>query len=58
MIKFGWALTSIGFISIICGLLYPFGAITKEIFLFLLIGGALVMFIGSMVRTFGILKKK
>lgn len=58
MIRLGWALTSIGFISIICGLLYPFGVITKETFLVLLIGGALVMFTGTMVRTFAILKKK
>ncbi|MCP3761731.1 hypothetical protein NLX67_04955 [Domibacillus sp. A3M-37] len=58
MIKLGWVLTSIGFITLICGLLYPFGMITKESFLVMLIGGALVMFIGSMVRTFAILKKK
>jgi hypothetical protein len=58
MIKLGWALTSIGLIAIICGLLYPFGAIAKETFLVLLIGGALIMFIGSMVRTFAILEKK
>lgn len=58
MIKFGWALTVIGLIAILSGLLYPVGVIPKNTFLILLVAGALVMFIGSMVRTVGILKKK
>ncbi|WP_342796453.1 hypothetical protein [Domibacillus sp. 8LH] len=58
MIKFGWALTVIGLIAILSGLLYPMGVIPKNTFLIMLVAGALVMFIGSMVRTVGILKKK
>ncbi|MCM3787825.1 hypothetical protein M3221_05245 [Domibacillus indicus] len=58
MIKFGWALTVLGLIAILSGLLYPMGVIPKNTFLILLVAGALVMFIGSMVRTVGILKKK
>ncbi len=58
MIKFGWTLTLIGLLAILGGLLYPIGIISKEIFLIMLVAGALVMFIGSMVRTVAILKKK
>lgn len=58
MSRFGWIVTGIGLIAILGGLLYPIDVITKETFLVLLIAGALMMFVGSMIRTFAILQKK
>jgi len=58
MNRLGWIVTGIGLIAILSGLLYPMDVITKETFLVLLIAGALMMFIGSMIRTVAILKKK
>lgn len=58
MSRLGWIVTGIGLIAILGGLLYPMDVITKKTFLVLLIAGALMMFIGSMIRTVAILKKK
>lgn len=57
MKKFGWILTAIGGAAIIGGLLYPFGLIDKETLMTMMLGGAGFMFIGSMVRSFSILKR-
>ncbi|MFL0363143.1 hypothetical protein ACH0BF_08970 [Pseudobacillus sp. 179-B 2D1 NHS] len=57
MKKMSWIFTVIGFITIISSALYPLDVISKQAFLALLIGGAGVMFVGSMIRSFSILKK-
>jgi hypothetical protein len=57
MQKLGWGLTVIGFIVILSAVLYPLDVINKLAFFTLLIGGACVMFVGSMVRSFSMLKK-
>jgi hypothetical protein len=57
MKKLGWILTAIGALCIIGSLLYRLGIINKSTLLILLFGGSLVMFIGSMIRTFSALKK-
>ncbi|WP_198936753.1 hypothetical protein [Domibacillus epiphyticus] len=57
MQKLGWGLTIIGFAAILGGILYPLEVISKTTFFSLLIGGACVMFIGSMVRSFSMLRK-
>lgn len=57
MQKLAWGLTVIGFIAILSGILYPLDVINKSTLFTLLIGGACVMFVGSMVRSFSVLKK-
>ncbi|WP_419883054.1 hypothetical protein ACN6MY_05295 [Peribacillus sp. B-H-3] len=57
MKKLGWILSGLGALAILGSLLYPIDIITKKTFFILLLGGAGVMFIGSMVRSFSLLKK-
>ncbi|MBM7648594.1 hypothetical protein JOC78_001540 [Bacillus ectoiniformans] len=57
MKKLSWALSAIGVLLILSSLLYPLNIIEKSTFTYLLLGGALIMFIGSMIRTYAILKK-
>ena len=57
MVKLGWILTVLGFVAIIASILYPFHLISKNIVLIFLFGGAGVMFVGSMIRNVGLLKK-
>lgn len=58
MLKVSMALTVMGLLAILSSALYPLGMMGKQTFLIMLIGGALVMFIGSIVRTYAILRKK
>ncbi|WP_409294257.1 hypothetical protein V1498_13625 [Peribacillus sp. SCS-26] len=58
MKKLGWGLSLIGFLFILCGILYPLDIITKNQFLILLLGGAATMFIGSMIRAIALVQKK
>ncbi|WP_203363019.1 hypothetical protein [Bacillus sp. REN10] len=58
MKKFSWLLTAIGVILILGSLLYPLDVIAKTTFQTLLLSGALIMFVGSMVRSYAILKDK
>ncbi|WP_409292467.1 hypothetical protein [Peribacillus sp. SCS-37] len=58
MKKLGWGLSLIGLLLILCGILYPLDIITKNQFLFLLLGGAAIMFIGSMIRAIALVQKK
>lgn len=57
MKKFGWILSVLGAIMIIGSILYPLDFINKTTFLVLILGGAGFMFVGSMVRSFSMLKK-
>lgn len=57
MIKFGWFLALIGFLSILSSILYPLDLISKQTVLILLFGGAGTMFVGSMIRNLSLLKK-
>lgn len=58
MKKFGWILSGIGAFFMISSVLYPLDLINKTAFLVLLLGGSGIMFIGSMIRAFTMLKKK
>jgi hypothetical protein len=57
MKKLGWMLTAIGALLIVSSILYPLEFINKTTVLILLLGGSVIMFIGSMIRSFSILKK-
>ena len=57
MKKLSWVLSAVGVLLILSSLLYPLHMIEKSTFTYLLLGGALIMFIGSMIRTYAILKK-
>ncbi|WP_185113125.1 MULTISPECIES: hypothetical protein [Peribacillus] len=57
MKKLGWTMTGIGTIIALCALLYPLNVIDKTRCIYLLLGGAGLMFIGSMIRAFSLLKK-
>ncbi|WP_018392089.1 MULTISPECIES: hypothetical protein [Bacillaceae] len=57
MQKLGWGLTVIGFIAILSGVFYPLDVMDKPTFFTLLVGGACIMFAGSMIRSFSSLKK-
>lgn len=50
--KLGWYITGIGFLIILGSLLYPLDIINKSTFLKLILSGAGVMFVGSMIRSF------
>lgn len=50
--KLGWYITGIGFLLILGSLLYPLDIINKSTFLKLILSGAGVMFVGSMIRSF------
>ncbi|WP_199880753.1 hypothetical protein [Bacillus massiliglaciei] len=58
MVKLGWILTLAGALAIIGSILYPLDVISKTEVLYLLIGGAVLMFAGSMIRNFAVLRKK
>ena len=57
MVKLGWILTFFGFICILGSILYPLDIISKNTVLIFLLGGSGIMFVGSMIRNFGVLKK-
>ncbi|WP_285765575.1 hypothetical protein [Peribacillus sp. SI8-4] len=57
MKKLGWTMTGIGTIIALGALLYPLNVIDKTNCIYLLLGGAGLMFIGSMIRAFSLLKK-
>ncbi|MFJ7753302.1 hypothetical protein ACQKGI_07260 [Peribacillus muralis] len=57
MKKLGWVMTGIGTIIALCALLYPLNVIDKTRCIYFLLGGAGLMFIGSMIRAFSLLKK-
>lgn len=57
MAKFAWIITGVGFLAILGSILYPLDLISKQTVLILLFGGAATMFIGSMLRSFSLLKK-
>ncbi|WP_198508522.1 hypothetical protein [Bacillus xiapuensis] len=58
MKKFSWILTGMGMLLILGGILYPLDVIEKPLFITLLLGGALTMFIGTMFRAYAILRNK
>lgn len=57
MKKIGWFMTILGVIVALSAVLYPLGLVSKVTCLYLLLGGAGCMFIGSMIRAFSLLKK-
>ena len=57
MNRLGLIVSAIGLLLIISGLLYPIGVIGKETLIYLLLGGAGVMFLGSMIRSYMLYKK-
>ncbi|WP_199484597.1 hypothetical protein [Peribacillus glennii] len=57
MKKFAWILTGIGALMIIGSVLYPLDVINKTTCLIMLLGGSGIMFVGSMIRSFSLLKK-
>ncbi|MGE7182651.1 hypothetical protein ACQKKK_01365 [Peribacillus sp. NPDC006672] len=57
MKKVGWTITGIGAISALGALLYPLDIIDKTQCIYLLLGGAGLMFVGSMFRAFSFLKR-
>ncbi|CAH0203350.1 hypothetical protein [Peribacillus simplex] len=57
MKKIGWTITGIGTIVALGALLYPLNVIDKTLCIFLLLGGAGLMFVGSMFRAFRLLKR-
>ncbi|CAH0347443.1 hypothetical protein [Bacillus sp. CECT 9360] len=57
MKKLGWILSVVGAFLIIGSVLYPLDFIEKTTFLVMILGGAGVMFAGSMIRSFSMLKK-
>ncbi|MFJ8266646.1 hypothetical protein [Peribacillus asahii] len=52
MNKLGWIISGLGALLIFSSLLYPLDVIEKNTFLVLLLGGAGIMFIGTMIRAF------
>lgn len=50
--KLGWIFSLIGLLLIISGVLYPIGLIGKTPFVILLLSGSVIMFMGSMIRSF------
>ncbi|MFE4810414.1 hypothetical protein ACFQ9Y_04485 [Peribacillus simplex] len=57
MKKIGWTITGIGTIVALGALLYPLDVIDKTLCIYLLLGGAGLMFVGSMMRAFRLLKR-
>ncbi|MFD9624949.1 hypothetical protein [Peribacillus muralis] len=57
MKKLGWVMTGIGTFIALGALLYPLNVIDKTLCIYLLLGGAGLMFIGSMIRAFSLLKR-
>ncbi|MCK1991742.1 hypothetical protein MPH61_03910 [Peribacillus muralis] len=57
MKKLGWVMTGIGTFIAMGALLYPLNVIDKTLCIYLLLGGAGLMFIGSMIRAFSLLKR-
>ncbi len=57
MKKIGWAITGIGAIIALGALLYPLNVIDKTLCIYFLLGGAGLMFVGSMFRAFSLLKR-
>lgn len=57
MKKIGWTVTGIGAIMALGALLYPLNVIDKTLCIYLLLGGAGLMFAGSMFRAFSLLKR-
>jgi hypothetical protein len=57
MKKIGWTITGIGTIIALGALLYPLNVIDKMQCIYLLLGGAGLMFVGSMVRALTFLKR-
>ncbi|AZV42546.1 MULTISPECIES: hypothetical protein [Peribacillus] len=52
MNKLGWIISGLGALLIFSSLLYPLDVIEKNTFLVLLLGGAGIMFVGTMIRAF------
>ncbi|MEH6948992.1 hypothetical protein V7068_18360 [Bacillus sp. JJ634] len=52
MNKLGWIISGLGALLIFGSLLYPLDVIEKNTFLVLLLGGAGIMFVGTMIRAF------
>jgi len=50
--KLGWIISGLGALLIFSSLLYPLDVIEKSTFLVLLLGGAGIMFVGTMIRAF------
>ena len=50
--KLGWYVSGIGLLLMISSLLYPLDIINKNTFLKLILSGAGIMFLGSMIRSF------
>ncbi|MDF9760287.1 hypothetical protein QUF81_10690 [Peribacillus simplex] len=57
MKKIGWTITGIGTIIALGALLYPLDVIDKTQCIYLLLGGAGLMFVGSMFRAMSFLKR-
>ncbi|MFD6441207.1 hypothetical protein ACFWDG_15635 [Peribacillus sp. NPDC060186] len=57
MKKLGWIITGIGAFLALGALLYPLNVIDKTLCIYLLLGGAGLMFVGSMFRAFSLLKR-
>jgi hypothetical protein len=56
--KLSWIISGIGALLIVGGLLYPLDMITKNTFIYMLLGGSVTMFIASMIRAYAIMKDK
>ena len=52
MNKLGWIISGLGALLIFSSFLYPLDVIDKNTFLVLLLGGAGIMFVGTMIRAF------
>jgi len=50
--KLGWIISGLGALLIFSSFLYPLDVIDKNTFLVLLLGGAGIMFVGTMIRAF------
>ena len=57
MKKIGWAITGIGAIIALGALLYPLNVINKTLCIYFFFCGAGLMFVGSMIRAFSLLKR-
>ncbi|WP_180954448.1 hypothetical protein [Bacillus sp. V5-8f] len=57
MKKFAWILSGFGALLIIGSVFYPMGVIDKTTCLIMLLGGSGIMFVGSMIRSFSMVKK-